>query len=177
MARLLGYVLLPLRLVLRVVIVGIVLYLFKGLIFVVIAILVGLWWALSRLLNLVFLPLTALLEGTRRAYPGFLRGALRWRWAVLPLAFGLFGAAVGVIPTLGTDLVPNLAQGEFAFRLKLPAGTPLHTTSEVLERVEALSLRRADTVRSALIECHRPGSQRRLRSHSFSSPKTQASAP
>jgi HAE1 family hydrophobic/amphiphilic exporter-1 len=61
---------------------------------------------------------------------------LRWRWAVLPLAFGLFVAAVGVIPTLGTDLVPNLAQGEFAFRLKLPEGTPLHTTSEVLERVE-----------------------------------------
>ena len=136
-ARVLGFVLLPLRVLLRVVIVGLVLYPAKGLLLVLIAALVGLWWVVKRLLDLVFLLPSALLEATRRSYPGFLRGALRWRWAVLPAAFGLFLAALGLIPALGTDLVPDLAQGEFAFRLKLPEGTPLHVTSEILERAES----------------------------------------
>ncbi len=134
--RLLGYLLLPLRLLLRIVIAGLILHIAKLLVFVLLATLSGIWWVLHRLLNVVFFPLSSLLEGTRRSYPGFLRSALRWRWAVLPVAFGLFVAAVGLIPTLGTDLVPNLAQGEFAFRMKLPEGTPLQTTSEVVERVE-----------------------------------------
>ncbi len=135
--RLLGYVLFPLRLALRLVFVAIMLFALKAILFGLIAVLVGLWWALRKVLQLVFLPFTALLEGTRAAYPGFLRGALRWRWAILPLAFGVFVSAIGLIPALGTDLVPDLAQGEFAFRLKLSEGTPLHVTSEVVERVES----------------------------------------
>ena len=135
--RLLGYALFPLRLLLRILFVGVILYALKALLYGLIGTFLGLWWVVKTLLHFVFLPFTALLEGTRKLYPGLLRGALRWRWAVLPVAFGLFVAAVGLIPTLGTDLVPNLAQGEFAFRLKLAEGTPLHTTSEVMERVES----------------------------------------
>ena len=135
--RLLGYVMFPVRLILRAVLVGGLLYSLHGLIVLVVAIAAGLWWVVSKLLGVLFLPLSALLKLTRSLYPGILSGALRWRWAVLPVAFGLFVAAIWVIPSLGTDLVPNLAQGEFAFRLKLAEGTPLHTTSEVVERVES----------------------------------------
>jgi HAE1 family hydrophobic/amphiphilic exporter-1 len=126
-----------LRLILRVLIAGIALHVLKAIVFAVLALLVGLWWATRKVLHLVFSPFTALLEGTRRAYPGFLRAALRWRWAILPVAFGLFIAAIGLVPGLGTDLVPDLAQGEFAFQMKLPEGTPLHVTAEVVERVES----------------------------------------
>jgi len=135
--RLLGYALFPLRLALRILFVGIVLYAAKAILYGLIAVALGLWWVVKRLLDFAFLPFTVLLAGTRKLYPGLLRRALRWRWAVLPVAAGLFVAAVGLIPALGTDLVPNLAQGEFAFRLKLTEGTPLHTTSEVVERVES----------------------------------------
>jgi len=135
-ARLFGYLLLPLRVVLRALVCA-VLYAVKGLILVIVTVAVGLWWVLSRLLAVLFLPFTAALEIIRRTYPGVLRASLRARWAVLPLAFALFVLAVAAVPTLGTDLVPDLAQGSFAFRLKLPEGTPLNSTSEILERVES----------------------------------------
>ncbi|TDI49718.1 MAG: efflux RND transporter permease subunit [Acidobacteria bacterium] len=135
--RQLGYALFPLRLALRILLVGVFLYGLKAIVHSLIGAFLGLWWVVKPLLHFVFLPFTALLEGTHKLYPGLLRGALRWRWAVLPVAFGLFVTAAGLIPTLGIDLVPNLAQGEFAFRLKLAEGTPLQTTSEIVERVES----------------------------------------
>ena len=135
--RVLGYALLVLRVPLRFGLAGLLLHTLKGVLWVLATLQAALWWVVSKLLEIVFLPLTAALELTRRAYPKLLDFALRVRWAVLPLAFGLFVAAVAVIPTLGTDLVPSLSQGEFAFRLKLPEGTPLHATSEVLERIES----------------------------------------
>jgi HAE1 family hydrophobic/amphiphilic exporter-1 len=135
-ARGLGYILLPLRVLLRAVVCSL-LYLLKGLILLVTAAILGIWWVLAKLLTVVFLPFTALLELTRRAYPGALRAAVRARWAVLPLALALFVLAAAAVPTLGTDLVPDLAQGTFAFRLKLPEGTPLYNTAAIVERVEA----------------------------------------
>jgi len=135
-ARTLGYLLLVLRVPLRALFVAL-LYLLKGLIGSVVACSTAVWWLLSRLLAIVFLPFTGALELTRRAYPGILDGALRARWAVLPLAFALFVLALLALPLLGTDLVPDLAQGTFSFRMKLSEGTPLNTTSEVLERIEA----------------------------------------
>ena len=94
------------------------------------------WWVVSRALQVVFWPLTILLDGVGRAYPGVLSSALRARWAVLPIAFGLFVLAVAAVPLLGSNLVPDLSQGEFAFRVKLPEGTTLASSSEIVERIE-----------------------------------------
>jgi HAE1 family hydrophobic/amphiphilic exporter-1 len=95
-----------------------------------------LWWAAAWAFHTLTWPLKKALDGVGRAYPGGLTRSLRYRWAILPAAFGLFALAVGAIPLLGTNLVPDLAQGEFAFRLRLPEGTGLTTTAEVIERVE-----------------------------------------
>ena len=54
----------------------------------------------------------------------------------LALVFVILAAAVALLPGLGTRLVPDLSQGEFAFRLTLPEGTPLETTSQVIARIE-----------------------------------------
>jgi len=95
------------------------------------------WWAVAWAFHTVTWPLKWLLDALGRAYPGGLTHSLRYRWVVLPVAFGLFALALGVVPRLGTNLVPDLAQGEFAFRLKMPEGTALNTTAEVVQQIEA----------------------------------------
>jgi len=83
-------------------------------------------------------PLGRALDGVGRAYPGALTNALRRRWMVLAAAIAVFAASVMIIPSLGTDLVPDLAQGEFAFQLRLPEGTTLEATAELVDRIEAM---------------------------------------
>ena len=97
----------------------------------------GVWWAVAWTFHWISWPLSAALGVLGDRYPPALRGALRHRWMVLPLAFALFVLAVAAVPVLGTNLVPDLSQGEFAFKLRMPEGTPLQTTVEVVERVEA----------------------------------------
>jgi HAE1 family hydrophobic/amphiphilic exporter-1 len=44
---------------------------------------------------------------------------------VLGSAAAMFAVAVALVPTLGTDLIPQLAQDRFEMTMKLPPGTPL----------------------------------------------------
>jgi HAE1 family hydrophobic/amphiphilic exporter-1 len=103
----------------------------------VILLVVSAWQLLVRGFAVVAWPLTKLVEAVGRAYPAALRLSVRGRWVVVPVTFVLLFLALAVIPMLGTHLVPDLAQGEFAFRVRLPEGTPLETTAEVVERIEA----------------------------------------
>jgi len=99
-----------------------------------------LWSGLARTLDVLLWPLTAMVDGLGRAYPRLVSAALRARRAVLPLAFALFVVSLAGLPLLGTSLVPDLSQGEFAFRVRMPEGTTLESSSEVLERIEARAL-------------------------------------
>jgi HAE1 family hydrophobic/amphiphilic exporter-1 len=94
------------------------------------------WLAFSSIFRIVTMPFSWLVDRLSHSYPGLLSMALQFRWAVIAIAFLLFGAAVVAMPMLGTNLVPDLSQGEFAFRLRLPEGTPLETTSETVDRIE-----------------------------------------
>jgi HAE1 family hydrophobic/amphiphilic exporter-1 len=94
------------------------------------------WAGLAPVLEVIFWPFTRAFDRLGRVYPGVLAAALRARWAVLPLAFAVFVMAVAMIPLLGTNLVPDLSQGEFAFRVRLPEGTTLESSAEILARVE-----------------------------------------
>jgi HAE1 family hydrophobic/amphiphilic exporter-1 len=113
-------------------------YLFPARLAVVIV--VGVIWgalqAFARLFDVLTWPATKAFEKVRRSYPGLLSASLRLRWAVLPVTFALFVAILSAVPLLGTDLVPDLAQGEFAFRLRTPEGTPLESTADLVGRVE-----------------------------------------
>lgn len=93
-------------------------------------------WLFARAFDVVAWPLARAFEATAAAYPGVIRRALRRRWLVLLVVLGLFLASVAWLPRLGATLVPDLAQGEFAFRLRLPEGTPLETTAQVLQQLE-----------------------------------------
>jgi len=97
----------------------------------------GAWWLLVRAFSAVTWPAAKLVESVGKVYPSVLTAAVRVRWGVVPLTFVLLFGALVVIPSLGTQLVPDLAQGEFAFRIRLPEGTPIETTAQVVERIEA----------------------------------------
>ena len=68
------------------------------------------------------------LDALASAYPRALVRALRARPVVLGVALLAFAGAIALVPTLGFDLIPTFSQGEFAFRIELPEGTPLEAT-------------------------------------------------
>lgn len=77
----------------------------------------------------------------RDAYPLAIAWALGNKKAVLllsvlPLLFSLFI----LLPRLGQELIPEVAQGEFNVELTLPIGTPVETTAEVITPIEQLIL-------------------------------------
>ncbi len=96
----------------------------------------GAWKLFSLAFRFVTWPLAKGYETLESVYPGALRFALRLRGPLVGLAFLLFVGALFVVPRLGTQLVPDLSQEEFAFRLRLPEGTPLASTAETVAGVE-----------------------------------------
>ena len=57
-----------------------------------------------------------------------LRGALRAPWVTLGIGFALFAVSLQLLPRLGTELVPQLDQGEFYFEVTMPEGSSLQAT-------------------------------------------------
>ncbi|MBV6418620.1 MAG: Nickel and cobalt resistance protein CnrA [Steroidobacteraceae bacterium] len=75
-----------------------------------------------------------------RWYPLALEWALRRRAPVLAVAVSLLAVTAIVLTRLPTELIPQLAQGEFNVRLRLPAGSPLDSTDRVLRAAQAAAL-------------------------------------
>ncbi len=113
-----------------------VLMLFTGIWWGGLALVAALWWVVSRTFHAVTWPADRLVGGLSRLYPAAVDRALAARWAILPIAFGVFVVALATVPRLGTELVPDLAQGEFAFRLEMIEGSTLASSSEIVERIE-----------------------------------------
>ncbi|MBJ6977922.1 efflux RND transporter permease subunit [Luteimonas sp. MC1782] len=74
-----------------------------------------------------------------RAERGYLRvlpGALARPRLVLGVAAAAFVLSMAIVPTLGTDLIPQLAQDRFEMTMRLPPGTPLRETDAMMRRVQ-----------------------------------------
>lgn len=67
-----------------------------------------------------------------RGYLKVLPAALGKPWLVLSAAAVAFALTLLVVPMLGTDLIPQLAQDRFEMTVKLPPGTPLHDTDALV---------------------------------------------
>ncbi|MGH9379477.1 MAG: efflux RND transporter permease subunit [Thermoanaerobaculia bacterium] len=95
---------------------------------------VGGW--LGRGLAVVARPISRLFDAglgaVSRSYPEVLRWALRSRALVLGVALAAFVASLLLVPRLGFDLIPAFSQGEFSYRVELPAGVPLEVTDRFL---------------------------------------------
>ena len=70
-----------------------------------------------------------------RHYPPLLEWALARRAAVLFTAFGLLAVTALILPRLGTELIPQLSQGEFTVKMRLPAGSPLEATDRQVKYI------------------------------------------
>jgi HAE1 family hydrophobic/amphiphilic exporter-1 len=71
-----------------------------------------------------------------RAYLKMLPAALKRPAFVLGAAGIAFVATLAIVPTLGADLIPQLAQDRFEMTVKLPPGTPLRETDALVRRIQ-----------------------------------------
>ncbi|MCB1185182.1 efflux RND transporter permease subunit [bacterium] len=69
-------------------------------------------------------------------YDGFLKAAIARSALTLVIAFGLFFASVYGIRFLGTELIPQLSEGEFFFEVNLPEGASLAATDRTVQQME-----------------------------------------
>jgi len=88
--------------------------------------------ALRAVGRIVLMPYNA----AARAYRTSLPKALAHPWKVLGFAAAAFVASVVLIPTLGMDLIPSLAQGRFEMTVKQPPGTALIDTDKLVAELE-----------------------------------------
>ncbi len=82
--------------------------------------------------HFVMLPYNA----TAAMYARILPKALEHPIKVLGLALLAFAASLVLLPTLGLDLIPQLAQGRFEMTVKLPPGTPLLETDALVRELQ-----------------------------------------
>lgn len=92
---------------------------------------------IGRILRLLGKGLLSGYNRAAAAYHGFLPKALAHPWRVLGFAAAMFAVAVALIPTLGTDLIPQLAQGRFEMTVKQAPGTPLADTDALVRELQA----------------------------------------
>jgi HAE1 family hydrophobic/amphiphilic exporter-1 len=71
-----------------------------------------------------------------RSYLKLLPAALRRPGLVLGAAAAAFLATLAVVPMLGADLIPQLAQDRFEMTVKLPPGTPLRDTDALVRDLQ-----------------------------------------
>ncbi|MCS7312820.1 MAG: efflux RND transporter permease subunit [Acidobacteria bacterium] len=85
-----------------------------------------------------------------RLYPVVLRQAVAHRaWTLLGVTLLAF-LALGMTRFMGVEFMPSLSQGEFAFQIELPDGTPLNRTEAVLRDIEA-KVRRLPAVQTCMV--------------------------
>jgi HAE1 family hydrophobic/amphiphilic exporter-1 len=70
-------------------------------------------------------------------YDRLLHGAIRRKWLTLGVAFGLFFVSLWALRFIGTELIPQLSEGEFYFEVNMPEGTSIFGTDRVMRRMEA----------------------------------------
>ena len=101
---------------------------------------VRLWRGLSAVVGPVMRKASDLaMAPYNRAESGYLKllpAALKRPWLVLGSATIAFVLTLMVVPMLGADLIPQLAQDRFEMTVKLPPGTPLRETDELVRELQ-----------------------------------------
>ena len=131
--------------------VGIVLHvalMLIGLVLVLVLVLLGI------LLMPVFLPLLFVFERgfglVQQTYPSLLSWALRQRLLIIGGALAaLLVCWYKLVPELGTELIPQVHQAEFNLDLRLPVGTPLEGTAEIVRQIEGIADKQPQVARVA----------------------------
>ncbi len=107
----------------------------------------GLSWLVTTIFRAVIVPLGRVLSWVggyvmkpyywaERRYARLLPAALARPGRVLGSAALAFVLALALVPTLGLDMIPQLAQDRFEMTVKLPAGTQLRDTDALMRTVQ-----------------------------------------
>ncbi len=104
-------------------------------------------WVFGKLFAPLAIGFNAGYAALARAYASVLDFSLRRRATVLFITVVMFALTMVLLPRLGVELIPQLAQGEFVVQMKTAPGTPL-------ERTDALLLK-ANTIATAMPEVER----------------------
>lgn len=92
----------------------------------------GLLWLPSRLFQ-------AVLSVTARRYEPLLEWSLKHRLAVVGGAALIFACTMLLVPRLGTELIPQLSQGEFNADLRLSPGAPISETDRAIQAAQRVT--------------------------------------
>lgn len=102
----------------------------------VLALLLLLWRALSWLLGQLFSPLLWLVQGALRyltsAYRKLLGLALQAKVGTIGVTLVLAALCYSVLPRLGANVLPEMAQGEFYVEVQLPIGSAIEQTDALM---------------------------------------------
>jgi HAE1 family hydrophobic/amphiphilic exporter-1 len=113
---------------------------------VVLTLVLGVGWLVGRVLGVVVRPVLwifgQMVDLLENAYPPVVRWSLRNRVIVYVASIGTFVLIGWGMGRLDSELIPELHQGEFTAQLKLPVGTPLPSTDEIVQPLEAEILER-----------------------------------
>ena len=100
----------------------------------------------------VLSPAARATQAGLQAIDGAYRPALVWslghRGHVVAAAVAMFGATLALVPRLGSELIPQLSQGELLADLRLPPGSPLEETDRAMRAAQAFVQQRPDVALS-----------------------------
>jgi HAE1 family hydrophobic/amphiphilic exporter-1 len=95
---------------------------------------------IGKMTGIALRPLVWIFQGfynlLARIYPGVLSWSLSHRFVIVFLSIVVFSTTMLLVPRLGSELIPQLSQGEFSVKIRLPAGTPLSETDRMLQAVQ-----------------------------------------
>ncbi|MBN1296890.1 efflux RND transporter permease subunit [bacterium] len=102
-------------------------------------------WSIRKawhLIHWMLKPLLFVFEGAysriHRAYIGLLRRSLEKPYRAPVIVFVLFLlSSFWIGPRLGMNLIPAMSQGEFLIDIRLPVGSPLEKTRDIVMQVES----------------------------------------
>ncbi len=89
-----------------------------------------------KLLTPFFFVFNMIMDRAYAIYPRIIHWALRHRLVVILIAIGFLGASGGLVRFLGSELIPEMSQGEFIIAVEMPVGTPLALTEAVVRDLE-----------------------------------------
>ena len=87
---------------------------------------------LSRLLKPIYIVFDSGMDRLRNSYPTFLDSMLHHRLKLLGGTLVLFLLTLSSFVFIGSELIPEMSQGEFFVDILLPIGTPLEETEKVI---------------------------------------------
>ncbi|HSG81613.1 MAG TPA: efflux RND transporter permease subunit, partial [Gemmatimonadota bacterium] len=87
-------------------------------------------------------------RAVERAYTPAIVWALAHRGRVLAASFAVLALTAALVPRLGTELIPQLAQGEFIVDLRMAPGTPLEQTDRAMAAAQLFAMDQGEVART-----------------------------